>query len=144
MMNSSKCIRTLATAAVLGLPAAFAQPSVGAATPLSRENVRAETVEFLRTHKWDEGVGSYVPKTVVAVPSYATSRAEIRSQTESFLKLNRWEEEQSAWVPRAGAERQVTSTSRAQVKEETRQFLRTHKWDDAASGYVERPVSVER
>lgn len=134
--------------AVLGIVASAQAPAQTPAAadttcPRTRAEVRAECVEFMRTHQWDEANSNYVLKPGMKGPARATppegvkTRAEIRAERDSFLRANRWNEASSLWEPIAGKPRDLSTLSRADVQKETKAFMRTHHWDEAQGAYVE-------
>ena len=135
------------TFAALGLLAgaqALAQtPAAADATcPRTRAEVRAECVEFLRTHQWSEANSEYVLKpgvkgTVKTPPEGVKTRAEIRAERDKFMRAHRWNEASSQWEPIGGTPRDLSKLTRAEVAKETRAFMRTHHWDEGAEAYVE-------
>jgi hypothetical protein len=147
-MRPSHRLTRLALAAlgILASAHALAQ-AAGAADgtcPRTRAEVRAECIEFLRTHQWDEGAGNYVLKPGMKGPARSTppegvkSRAEVRAERDKFLRAHRWNEAASEWVPIAGTPRDLSTLSRAQMRKEMRAFVRTHRWDEGSESYVER------
>jgi hypothetical protein len=143
-INGLTCL-AFAALGIVGSAQAQAQaPSAADPTcPRTRAEVRAECVEFLRTHQWDEANSNYVLKPGMKGPAKATppegvkTRAEIRAERDAFLRANRWNEASSQWEPIGGKPRDLSTLSRADVLKETKAFMRTHHWDEGAETYVE-------
>lgn len=141
-------VRALTTLALIASSQVQAQAPPAAATdascPRTRAEVRAECVEFLRTHRWDEGAGGYVPlagskgQATVAPPEGVKTRAEVRAERDAFLRSHRWIEASSTWEPVDGAPRKLSTLSRAQLRKEMRAFVRSYTWDEATQSYVPR------
>ena len=124
----------------LGAGAAHAQnagSAAEAAAPLTREQVKRDRDEFLRTHRWDTSTDNWVLKSGVEAPTGVKSRAEVKAERDEFLRNNRWNEARSEWEPLHEAPRDLSALTREQVRAETRQFIRTHQWDETQSAWVE-------
>lgn len=115
-----------------------AQSASGTASAsVTREQVKMERDEFLKTHRYDTDYDTWVMKPGSEPPAGMKSRDEVKGARNEFLRNNRWDEPTSAWVSLKGAPREMSSLSREQVRSETRNFNRTHRWDDATSTWVE-------
>jgi hypothetical protein len=139
-----KHLRMLPTLLALAITAAggsvYAQAAAGgAAAPLTRAQVKMETAEFLKTHRWDETNENWVLKSGVEAPAGVKTRAEIKAETNQFLSNNRWDENSSSWVSLKDKPRDLGTMTRAQVRADTRQFVRTHTFDEATQTWVDRP-----
>lgn len=118
----------------------YAQDSaVKPAEPRTRAQVKMETVEFLKTHRWDEVAENWVLKSGVEPPTGVKTRAEIKAETNQFLRNNRWDEATSSWVSLKGKPRELSTLTRAQMRAETNQFIRTHDFDEETATWVARP-----
>lgn len=119
-------------------------PAAPGSCARTRAEVKAECLEFMRTHQWDEGAGNYVLRPGMKGPAAANppegvrTRAEVRAERDKFLQANRWDEASSAWVPIAGTPRDLSSISSAQMHKEMKAFVRSYRWDEASDAYVER------
>ena len=127
----------LATAA-LALLAGTAPPPAAAqadAAPRTREQVRKETADFLKTHQWDETQGLWLPEDN---PPGGTSptRAQVREALHVFLRNHRWDDRRARWLP-LNPQRRLSTLSREQVRAETAALLRTHHWDDIQGAWVD-------
>jgi len=132
----------------LGTGAAHAQDmgsTAAAAAPLTREQVKRDRDEFLRTHRWDTITDNWVLKSGVEAPTGVKSRAEVKAERDEFLRNNRWNETRDQWEPLHKAPRDLGTMTREQVRAETRQFVRTHQWDEEKSAWVEMtPKKVKK
>jgi len=120
------------------LMTAFTPPPATAQTPTaskSREEVRKETADFLKTHQWDETNGRWMPEDNLPAGASPT-RAQVREELHVFLRNNRWDDRRGRWVP-LKSQRRLSTLTREQVRAETEVFLRTHHWDDMAGGWVD-------
>lgn len=111
-------------------PPALAQTEA----PRTREEVRKETLDFLKTHQWDEVNGRWLPEDNLPAGTSPT-RAKVRDELHVFLRNNRWDDRRARWVP-LKPQRRLSTLSRAQVRAETEALLRTHHWDDMQGGWV--------
>jgi len=139
------CLPIVAT---LGVCAALVGGTVSAQTPeelacaKTRAEVRADCVQFMKTHVWNDGMGTYVLKQGAAVPEGVKSRADITAERNKFLASNRWDDGKGMFVPIAGKPRDVAAEPlecknvRADVQKDCNAFLKTHRWDEGASTYV--------
>lgn len=120
------------------LMASLAPPPAAAQTqaaPKSREEVRKETADFLKTHRWDETNGLWLPEDNPPAGTSPT-RAQVREELHIFLRSNRWDDRRARWVP-LKPQRRLSTLTREQVRAETEAFVRTHHWDDMAGGWVD-------
>lgn len=108
-----------------------------AAAPLTRDQVKMERDEFIRTHRWDAVAENWVMKEGMEAPAGVKMRAEVKAERDEFLRNNRWNPVSDQWEPLTKGPRDVSKMTRAQVRNETRQFVRTHQWDEAKSAWVE-------
>jgi len=134
--------------ASLGVCMALVGGTASAQTPeelacaKTRAEVRADCVQFLKTHVWDDGVGNYVLKSGARTPEGVKSREDIRMERNKFLAANRWNDAKSMWEPIPGKARDVAAEPlecgkvRGEVQKDCAAFLKTHRWDDAKSMYV--------
>jgi hypothetical protein len=122
------------------------QPPEVVSCERTRAEVRNECVEFMRTYRWDEAKGDYVPRIAnkgkpgAQPPEGVKSRAEVRAERDKFIKANRWNDTKAQWEPIAGAPRDIATMSREEVRKETQAFMRSHRWDEATQAYVDRPA----
>ena len=137
--------RLQVTSVVLGLFFAFtggmaqAQGTSDTATaaPLTRDQVKMERDEFLRTHQWDAVSENWVLKKGMEAPAGVKARAEVKAERDTFMRNNRWNPVTSDWEPLTKGPRDMGKMSREQVRNETRQFVRTHQWDEVKGAWVE-------
>lgn len=120
-----------------GLAQAQGTSDTAAAAPLTRDQVKMERDEFLRTHQWDAVAENWVLKKGMEAPAGVKTRAEVKAERDTFLRNNRWNPVTSDWEPLTKGPRDMSKMSREQVRNETRQFVRTHQWDDVKGAWVE-------
>jgi len=141
-MVATQWMRAVAIGATLVVAgAAQAQTAaVDPTCPRTRAEVRAECIEFMKTHQWSEEAGDWVlkagGKAAAKLPEGVTPRAKIRAERDAFLRANKWNEASATWEPLGAKTRDVSKLSRADVKKETDAFMRTHQWDETAGSYV--------
>lgn len=137
-------LRILPTLLALAITAAvgsvYAQAtSASAAAPMTRAQVKMETAEFLKTHRWDEVSETWMLKSGVEPPAGVKTRAEIKAETHQFLSNNRWDESSGSWVSLKDKPRDLSTMTRAQMRAETSRFVRTHMFDEATQTWMDRP-----
>ena len=142
--------RLLAVPLLLGMALATS-PLVNAQTtaatpqaPLTREQVKMERDEFIKTHRYDVETDNWVLKPGFEAPAGVKNREQVKAERDEFLRNNRYDNESSAWVPRKPSKGAVSTLSRAQVREETRQFMRTHQWDSFNQAWQEVKPAVKK
>ena len=109
-------------------PAQAADPA--AAVSPTRAQVRMETKDFLKTHRWDESNDTWVLKSGVEPPTGVMSRAVVKAQRDEFLRLNRWDEPTDTWKSRSPVPAQASTLTREQVRADTLAFTRSHHWSE--------------
>lgn len=139
-----KSLRMLPMLLVLTVAAAggsvYAQAAaVNPAAPLARAQVKMETAEFVKTHRWDETAANWVLKSGVEPPAGVKTRAEIKAESVQFLRDNRWDDSTSSWISLKGKPRELSTLTRAQLRAETNQFIRTHRFDEVTATWVDKP-----
>jgi hypothetical protein len=112
----------------------------------TRAQVKADCIEFMKTHTWDEGKGAYVlkadPTKTAEPPAGVATRAEIRAKRDTFLASHKWDDGKSAWIPLGKHTRDVgggdlaCEKTRAEVAADCEQFMKTYRWDEARTMYV--------
>ena len=107
----------------------------------TRAQVRMETKEFLRTHRWDEPLETWILKSGVEPPTGVASRATVKAQRDEYMRRNRWVESTDTWVPRTPVPPTISSLTREQVRAETIAFTRTHHWDEETEAWVANRAS---
>ena len=139
---------SLPLVASVGICAALAGGAVNAQSPeelacaKTRAEVRNECVQFMKTHTWNDGLGTYVLKQGAPVPEGVKTRAQIVAERNAFLASNRWNNAKSAWEPIPGKPRDVASEplecklTRADVQNDCNAFMKTHRWDEATGTFV--------
>ena len=78
--------------------AGTAATAAAAAVPVTRAQVKIDTAEFRRTHRWDVMSENWVLRDEFEAPVGVKSRAEVRAETVAFLRLNRWDEATDSWI----------------------------------------------
>lgn len=109
-----------------------------AAPALTREQVKKERDEFIKTHRYDPLTENWVLRKEFEPPTSMKTRAQVKAERDEFLKTHRYDSSNEAWVPLKGEPK--SSLSRAQVRTEAAQFLRSHQWDDVNSAWIEKPA----
>ncbi|MGA8783933.1 MAG: hypothetical protein WB542_01290 [Polaromonas sp.] len=130
-----------------GMANAQTAGATAGAAPMTREQVKMERDEFLRTHRWDAATDNWVMKPGIEAPAGMKSRAEVKAERDEFMRNHRWDQASDNWVPMDKTPRDLSKLSREQVRSETAQFVRTHQWDDAKSAWVEitpRPPKAKK
>jgi hypothetical protein len=117
-----------------------------APTPLTREQVKMERDEFMKSHRYDQVTENWVMKPGFEAPVGVKSRAEVKAQRDDFLRKHRYEGgvDSGKWVPLTDEEAKASNKSRAQVREETRQFVRTHQWDSVKEVWQEAKPAAKK
>jgi hypothetical protein len=140
--------RSLPIVASLGVCVALTGGLASGQTPeelacaKTRAEVRADCIQFLKTHRWDDGTGNYVLKADVRPPEGVKSREEVRMERNKFLAANRWNDAKSMWEPIPGKPRDVAAEplscdmTRAEVRNDCKAFLKTHRFDEGTGTYV--------
>ncbi len=116
-----------------------AQGSGDAAAAQTRDQVKRDRDEFIKTHRWDAVTDGWVLKSGAEAPTGMKTRAQIRAERDEFLRNNRYDAGTDTWVPKKGEARTPSGKGREQVRQETRQFLRTHEWDAVTEAWVAKP-----
>lgn len=114
----------------------------GAST--TREQVKMERDEFIKTHHYDEVTSNWVLNSGSEPPAGMKSRAEIKAERDEFLRNNKYDTRLDVWVPLKAQPRDLSTMSREEVSKETRHFVRTHHWDDISGTWVENPAKVKK
>jgi len=104
----------------------------------TRAQVKMETKEFLKTHRYDETTDTWTLKSGVEPPEGVKTRAEIKADRDEFLKKNHWDETTSAWVPRDASKPALSSLTRDQRRAAERAFNKTHRFDEANGEWVSK------
>jgi hypothetical protein len=145
MKQSPKLARAAAIALVFST-AALSLPSFAqaVAAPVTRQQIKMERDEFLKTHRWDEYTETWQMKSGVEPPASIKSRAEVKAARDVFLRNHKWDSTAGGWLPLGAAPRDMSGMTREQVKAETDQFLQTHYWDEESEGWLEKKVRIRR
>lgn len=125
------------TLASAGLPTLAQTTVAAAAAPVTRQQIRMQRDEFLKTHRWDEASGLWTLRPGVEPPPGIKSRALVMAERDEFLRAHQWDDAQG-WLPVPGTTRDLGNRSREQVRAETRAFLATHVWDEPTEKWVMR------
>jgi hypothetical protein len=158
MINSKRGVImriSLPIIASLGVFAALVGSSAGAQVPLSAEEqacaksraeVKADCINFMKTHKWDDGASNWVlksgAKSDVRPPQGVVTREQVRAERNKFLAAHRWNDGKSMWEPIPGQGRDVSkeplecAQTRAEVQKDCMAFLKTHRFDEGKGAYV--------
>lgn len=104
--------------------------TTAAPAPLTREQVKMEREEFMKSHSYDAASDNWVLKPGFEAPAGVKTREQVKAERDEFLRNNRYDEATSTWVPLKGSVAPASAKTRQQVREETRLFLRTHRWDE--------------
>lgn len=142
MRKSLPLVASLGMCVALVGGAAYAQTPEELACAKTRAEVRGECVQFLKTHVWNDGAGTYVLKQGANPPEGVATRAQIVAERNKFLAANRWNDAKSMWEPIAGKPRDISAMpaectlSRGEMQKECNAFMKTHRWDDAKGAYV--------
>ena len=142
MKNSLPLVASLGICVALVGGTASAQSPEELACAKTRAEVQKDCVAFLKTHVWNDGLGTYVLKSGAPVPEGVKTREQVVAERNKFLAANRWDDGKSAWVPIAGKPRDVSNEplecakTRADVQKDCVQFLKTHRFDEGMGTYV--------
>lgn len=109
-----------------------------AAAPMTREQVKRDRDEFVKTHRYDTVSENWVLKPEFEPPTSMKTRAEVKAERAEFMKTHRYDPVDEIWLSLKGEPK--SNLSREQVRAETAQFVRTHEWDDDAGTWVEKKV----
>ena len=132
----------LCLALAAALPVQAASPTVDTPRTGSRQQLKMDRAEFLRTHVWDESSEAWHLRAEFDLPEGVKSRADVRTARDSFVLSHRWDQARGGWVDRVPAAKSSTM-SREQVRSDTRRFVRTHRWDETAGAWVERSPATK-
>jgi hypothetical protein len=142
MKNSLPLVASLGMCVALVGGTAMAQSPEELACAKTRAEVRNDCVQFLKTHVWNDGLGTYVLKEGAAPPEGVKTRAQVVAERNQFLAANKWDDGKSAWVPIAGKPRDTSNEplectkTRAEIQKDCVQFLKTHRFDEGKGAYV--------
>jgi hypothetical protein len=117
-----------------GLAAAQTDASKAGAT---RDQVKMERTEFLRTHVYDAGRQDWMLKPGFEAPTGVMSRAEIKAARDQFLSMHRWNAGAQEWVKLPGP-REMSKVTRAQVKMERDMFIKTMMFNNETGTWSAR------
>lgn len=134
------CLLFTSSVGVVSAQSTDGQPT----TSLTRERVKFETSEYLRTHQFDEIANTWVLKPGFEPPVGVKSRDEVRDEREQFLRNNRYDDATSSWVSLKGEPRNLSKLSRERVRFETSEFLRSYRWDEVNNGWVKKIASKNK
>lgn len=137
LMKSAIKTIPLATAMTAALMFGVAAHAQTAASP-ARAEVKMDTADFLKTHRWDDNMSVWVLKSGVEAPAGVKPRAEVKAERDAFMRTHKWQNDSSTWVPIKTGPRDLGTMTRAQLAAETKQFLATHTFDEEKGVYVEK------
>lgn len=115
-----------------------------AGTSMSREQIKKERDEFMRTHQYDNAAENWVLKPGVEPPAGMKPRAAVKAEREEFLRNNRYDGPSEKWVSLKGTPRDLSTMPREQLRAETNQFIRTHRWDPVTDTWVEQAPRTKK
>ena len=144
MRTNLPFVATLGVCAVLASGTALAQLPEEIACTKTRAEVKSDCIQFMKTHRWDEGASNWVLKTGVRPPEGVKSREEVKAERDKFLAANRWNDGKTAWEAIPGKPRDMSQEplgcemTRAEVKKDCVQFLKTHRFDEGMGAYVKK------
>jgi len=118
--------------------------TTAAPASLTREQVKMERDEFLKTHRYELDKDVWILKPGFEPPAGVKTRDQVKAERDEFLRNNRYDEVSSTWVPLKGAVTPVSTKSREQVRAETRQFMRTHRWDETKQMWEEYRLPAKK
>jgi hypothetical protein len=129
---------TLGLCLVASASLAQAQSTTAISTqaPMTREQVKMDRNEFLKSHTWDVRNNVWTLKPGYEAPEGVKSRADVKTERDKFLGANKWDRHTSQWVAISGTPRPMSSLTREQVKTETDQFMRMYSWDEETGAWV--------
>jgi len=104
----------------------------------TREQVKMETKEFLKTHRYDETTDAWMLKAGVEPPEGVKTRAEIKAGRDAFLKKNHWDETTASWVARDASKPALSSLTTEQRRTAERAFNKTHRFDETSGEWVSK------
>lgn len=111
---------------------------------MTREQIRMERDEFLKSHFYDPHTENWVMKPGFEAPAGMKTREQVRAERDEFLRNNRFDYASGFWLPIKGSTGPQSTRTRAQIREETRQFMRTHQWDTAKETWQEVKPSAKK
>jgi hypothetical protein len=112
-----------------GVSLSFAQ-----ATP-SRDQVKMERSEFLKSHRYDAGTMDWVLKPGMEAPAGVMTRAEIIAERDKFLSTHRWTGSTQGWV-QLQTPREMSKVTRTQVKMEVEAFRKTMTFNNETGQWM--------
>jgi len=142
MKNSLPLVASLGLCVALVGGTASAQTPEELACAKTRAEVRNDCVQYLKTHVWNDGLGTYVLKQGASAPEGVPTRAQIVGERNKFLAANRWNDGKGMWEPIPGKPRDVAAEPleckqvRADIQKDCTAFLKTHRWDEGKGTYV--------
>jgi hypothetical protein len=107
------------------------------APALTREQVKRERDEFVKTHQYDPVTENWILRKEFEPPKGMKTRAEVKAERDEFIRTHRYDTSEEVWVSLKGEPK--GNLTREQVHAEAVQFLRTHSWDDINSTWTEKP-----
>ena len=113
-------------------------------TPLTREQVKMDRDEFMKTHRYDPVTENWMLKSGFEAPMGVTSRSEVKAERDEFLRKHRYDVADNQWVPLSDEEVKTSTKSRDQVRQETKRFMTTHNWDEVKQVWVERKPAAKK
>jgi hypothetical protein len=114
-----------------------------ATTPaLTREQVKKDRDDFIKTHRYDPVSENWVLRKEFEPPTGMKTRAQVKAERDEFIKTHRYDNAKEEWVPLNDVPK--ATLSRAQVRAEAAQFIRSYQWDDTNSVWVKKPVSRKK
>ena len=136
-VRSSSVVLSLVLASVTGV--AFAQTA--ATMPATRNEVKMDRDEFLKTHTFDPLGDGWMLKKEFEPPKGVKTRAEVKAMSDDFMRNNRFDTLTTKWVPLGKSPRDMGKMSREEIRQETEYFTRTHYYDQLTEKWVDKPSS---
>jgi hypothetical protein len=142
-------VAAAAVVALSALPAAAQTPmpttaDAQADKPKTREQVKLERDEFLRSHYWSVDEDNWVLRPEFEAPFGVKTREQVKAERNRFLSTHRWDTGEDQWVSVGPEPRDISTLTRDQVRAETREFLRTHDWDMVEEVWVDKRSGTKR
>lgn len=106
------------------------------AAPMTRERVKQDRDEFMRSHQYDTLSDTWTLKPGFDSPAGMKTRAEVKAERDMFMKTHRYNAQSATWTS-TGPTPRTTGLTRAEVQADTKAFMRTHRWDDLGNSWIE-------
>lgn len=147
MMKRLKILPLLAGLSLMssaGFVSAQATLPAKAGESMTREQVKMDRAEFVKSHRYDEANDMWTLKDGYEAPGEMKSRAQVKADRDMFLSKNRWDFATSSFVAIGGAPRDMSTLTREQVREETKQFVDRYRYDEQGEVWVEKTPRMKK